>query len=74
MKYLVRSKFSRSLVHKKQRLDMTSVFNLEHLFVKGGRMPLLSLKELDEKSRATVIANFVNKAFSNSYCFKTLIG
>ena len=36
---------------------------------KGCRIPLLSLNEHGEKSRATIILdNFVNKSLSNSYC------
>ena len=45
--YWARSMSSRSLVHKKIVLK----------FVKGGRTPLLSLNELDEKSQTTIIHN-----------------
>ena len=45
MRYFAQSKFSRYLVHKK---------NFTY-FVKRGSIPLLSLSELGEKSRATII-------------------
>ena len=67
MRYFARSKFSMSLVHKKNfYLNMTS-FILSHniYFVKRGRIPLLNLNELGEMSQVKIIlGNFVNK---NSY-------
>ena len=68
-KYFVRSRFSRSLVQKKNfGLIWQVVFKLNTFFVKGGRIPLLSLIEVDEKSRATnFLGDFVNKACLNSF-------
>ena len=68
-KYFVRSRFSRSLVQKKNfGLIWQVVFKLNTFFVKGGRIPLLSLIEVDEKYRATnFLGDFVNKAYLNSF-------
>ena len=62
--YFARSKFSRSIVHKKDIiLTWQLVFKLGYLFYKGGRIPLISLNELGEKSQATIIlGKFVNKS------------
>ena len=47
---------------------MTRIFKLGYIFVKRGRIPLLSLNELGEKSRATIIlGKFVSKPKSNSH-------
>ena len=64
MKYFARSKFSRSLVYKRNfSLIWLVVFKLGYVFfVNRGRILLLSLSELGEKSQATVIlSKFVNK-------------
>ena len=63
MRYFARSKFSRSIVHKKYfSLIWQLVFKLRYYFVRRGRIPLLNLNELREKSRATIIVGkFVNK-------------
>ena len=50
-------------------LDMTSSLQISY-FVKGGKIPLLSLNEFGEKSRATgILGNFVNSPKSQSYWF-----
>ena len=47
---------------------MTRIFKLGYIFVKRGRITLLSLNELGEKSRATIIlGKFVNNPKSNSH-------
>ena len=63
MRYFARSKFSRSLVYKKNlSLIWLVVFKLGYPFCNRGRIPLLSLDELEEKSQATIIfGKFVNK-------------
>ena len=73
MRYLARIKFSRSLGHKKMfGLIWQVVFKLEYLFFQMGRTYLLSLNELSEKSRATIILrNFGNKPKSNTYLVMT---
>ena len=54
--YFARSKLSRSLVYKKYfSLIWQVVFKLGYDFVKRGRISLLSLNELGEKSWATII-------------------
>ena len=51
MRYFAASKFSRSLVHKKNfGLIWQAAFKLEFLFLQG-RIPLLSLNDLGDKSR-----------------------
>ena len=62
VRYFARSNFSRNLVQKKY-FDFIRelVFKLEYFFVKGDRIPLLSVKELGEKSRAIItLDNFTN--------------
>ena len=63
MRYFASSKFSRSLVHKKNfSLIREVVFKLGYFFVNRGRIPLLSFNELGEKSQATIIlGKFVSK-------------
>ena len=47
---------------------MTRIFKLGYIFVKRGRIPLLSLNELGEKSQAIIIlGKFVNKLKSKSH-------
>ena len=62
MSYLATSKFFMSLVHKKNfSLICQVVLKLEYVFCQG-RIPLLSLNKLGEKSRATIIlGKFVSK-------------
>ena len=56
MRYFAGSKFSMTLVHKKNfSLIWQVVFKLGAVFCKRGRIPLLSLNELWEKSQATII-------------------
>ena len=56
MRYFATSKFSRSLVHRKNISFISQiVFNLDTYFVKRGRIPPLSLNELGEKSQATIL-------------------
>ena len=51
LRYFARSKFSCSLVHKKNfSLILQVVFKFGTYFVKRGRIPLLNLNELGEKS------------------------
>ena len=55
MRYFARSKFSRSLVHQKNfSLICQVVFKLGYVY---GRIPPMSLSELGEKSRATIIVD-----------------
>ena len=63
MRYFARSKFSKSVVHKKHfSVIWQVVLKLDAYFVKSGRIPLLTLSELGEKSQVTIIlSNFVNK-------------
>ena len=65
--YLARSKLSRSLVYKKNlSLIWLVVFKLGYLFCNRGRIPLLSLDELEEKSQATIVfGKFANKSVFN---------
>ena len=69
MRYFARNKFSRSLAHKRNfGLIWHVVFKLGYLFVKGGRLPLLSLNELGEKSQSAItLGKFSTKSQSNSY-------
>ena len=61
MRYFARSKFFGGLVHKKNvGLVWQVVFKLGY-FVNGGRIPLLSLNELGEKSQATIIVGKICK-------------
>ena len=64
MRYFARSKFSRSLVHKKNfSLIGYVVIKLGYVFTKRVRIPLFRLNELGEKSQATIIfGKFVNKS------------
>ena len=68
IRYFARSKFSRSLVHKKNfDLIWQVAFKLKTFFVSGRRIPLLSLNKLGEVTQTTIIlCNFVNKS---SYWF-----
>ena len=69
MRYFARSKVSRSLVHKKHFSLIWPVDDKDMYFAKRGRIPLLSLNELGEKSHPTIIlGKFVNKPY------QTLIG
>ena len=63
LRYFARSKFSCSLVHKKNfSLIWQVVFKFGTYFVKRGRIPLLSLSEHGEKSWETILlGKFVNK-------------
>ena len=64
MKCFARSKFSRSLVHKKNSGSTCQVVVTFRIltFVKRGSIPLLSLNELGEKSPATkTLGKFVSK-------------
>ena len=63
MRYCTRSKFFWSLALKKNLgLILQAVFKLGSSYVKGSRIPLLSLSELGEKSQVTIIlGKFVNK-------------
>ena len=70
MRYFTRNTFWRSLVHTHTKIhsDMTNSLQVRILiyFVKGGRIPLLSLNELGEKSQATIThGNFGNNPYSN---------
>ena len=64
MKYYARSKFSRSVVHKKNfNLIWHEVFKLGYVFCQERQDALLSLNELLEESQATIIlGKFVNKS------------
>ena len=54
--YFARSKFSRSLFHKKNFILISQVvFELRTHFVNRDRILLLSLNELGEKLRVTII-------------------
>ena len=64
IRYFLRSKFSRSLVHKKNfSLIYDKQFSSQDTyFVKRDRIPVLSLNELGKKSQATIIlGKFKNK-------------
>ena len=53
-RYAVRSTFSGSLVHKK---NFDKQFSSEHnYFVKGGRIPLLRLNKLGDKSCTAIFS------------------
>ena len=70
MRYFTRSKFSRSLVHRKiDDLTWQVVLKLEYLytFMKGVSIRLLSLNKVEEISKTTIIqCTFIRK---NSYGF-----
>ena len=63
MRYFAKNKVSMSLVHKKSfSFIWQVVFKLGTYFVIRGRILLLSLNELEEKSRVTItLGKFVNK-------------
>ena len=64
MRYFARSKFSSSLVHKKNfYLDVTSILQIGILILAKEVGYLLSLIKRGEKLQATIILdNFVNKS------------
>ena len=76
MRYFARSKFSRSLVHKKHFSLIWPVDDKDMYFAKRGRIPLLSLNELGEKSHATIIlGKFCKQAImklSLAYSFRKM--
>ena len=56
MRYVAKSKISRSLVQKKNlSLIWLVVSKSGYLFCNRGRVPLLSLNELEDESQATII-------------------
>ena len=77
MRYFSRSKFSSSLVHKKNfSLIRQVIFKAGYFFVKRGRIPLLSLIKLGKKSQtAIILGKFCKQViikFSLAYSFRKM--
>ena len=63
IRHFARIKFSNNLVYKKYFSSiLQAVFKVGCIFCQRGRIPLLSLNGLEEKSRVTIIhGKFVSK-------------